>query len=471
MSSRINSGQRLLNELVNSRVITPSGADWCVVAADPFHDLELPNLCGYPDVQDGSSVVLRIPVEMTISAPPGTTEPWQFSTVYYPHTTAAQGSGPVFTDFDLIGNFLKIHNSTPNAVNVMPPVSVYRGKEGSDLGPFELATVGNLVPIGLGVRDEYCKGSHRQIAGGLEIYNTTAVIDRQGTCTVWRQNTNSYNKSTYYYKDAPKNDGVCSGVAYNRPPKNIAEANLLAGTRSWKAEDGCYIVLRQNQEQMLAKQPDDTQYVMFNGDVQPGIRVIAPTRVLSGSTAAVPVDEDSVNVPSTVWNLQPYHMTGAFFTGLSPKSTFLLRFIVYIERFPTPDEQDIVLLTKPSANHDPIALEIYDRMLRHMPVAVPVADNGLGEWFYEAISAVKDIASYIPHPIGKAVALGSGLIQKAMAPQFAPTSQTNQKAKRPKPTPRIPPPPATLPPPPLPRRTQANYAPQPQRLTKKKKKR
>jgi hypothetical protein len=418
--SRINSGLKALNQLVGSRVITPSGADWAVVAADPYHDLELPNLAGYPDVQDGSSVTLRIPVQMEISAPEGTTEPWSFLATYYPWTCADQGSGPVVADYDCYGNYLKLKTTQPNAVSRLPPVSVYRGKVQSDLGPFELATPGNAAPIGLGVNDTFCKGSHRQIAGGIEIYDTTAVIDRQGTCTVWRQNTNTYNKASYTYKNAPKNDGNAVGVAFNRPPKNIAEATLLAGTRSWKSEDGCYIVLRQNQEQLLAKQPDDTQPVLFDGDILPGIRSNVPAHVISGSTQDIAVDEDSVSFPSVVWNLQPYHMTGAFFTGLSPKSTFLLRFIVYIERFPTPDEQDIVLLTKPSANHDPIALEIYDRMMRTMPVGCPVADNGLGEWFYEAISAVKDISAMIPHPIAQAVSKGSEMVQYAMAPSYAP---------------------------------------------------
>jgi len=112
------------------------------------------------------------------------------------------------------------------------------------------------------------------------------------------------------------------------------------------------------------------------------------------------VAANSVISPAILFNFQPWNMTGAFFTGLAPGATFLIRTVFYVERFPSPDENDLVLVTKPSAKFDPLALEIYDHMVHNMPVGVPVADNGLGEWFYEAI---KSAASLVLPGITKAL--------------------------------------------------------------------
>lgn len=414
MSSRINTGQRLLNRLTESKLISKSGAAWCVIGADPMHDVELPDLCGYPDTQVGQSVVLKVPSQMTVVAPPGTTGTWSMLVHTQPWTCGDVGSASVTADYDCYGNLLVPSTSQTHTTNIFPPVIVYRGPDGNDLGPFNIGDAGNVAPLGMGLDDSYAKGSHRVIAWGLEVYDTTAVISRQGTCTGWKQNTNTVNKNTFSVEIPAVGGGGFTGVVFNRPPKNIAEANLLAGTRSWKSEDGCYLVITQNEEQLLAKQPEDTQPVIFDGDLSPGIRGNVPAKVISGTVNQVPIGDGMGVFPQVVWNLQPYHQSGAFFTGLSPNSSFLIRNIFYVERFPTPSEKDIVLLTKPSACHDPVALEIYDRMLKEMPVVVPVAENGLGDWFYDAISAVAPVLSAIPHPMAQALGGAASAVQSGM---------------------------------------------------------
>ncbi len=446
MSTRINTGQRLLNKLIQSRTISASGAAFCVIAADPYHDVELPDLCGYPDTQVGQSVVLKVPYQMTVVAPPGTTDTWEMMVHTNPWTCGDTGSASVTTDYLSFGNYLQVSGTQTHTTTTFPPVIVYRGKDGNDLGPFNIGDAGNVAPIGMGLDDSYAKGCHRVIAWGLEVYDTTAVISRQGTCTVWKQNTNTYNKSAFTFAGpsvGPLSQvGTCTGILLNRPPKNIAEANLLAGTRSWKSEDGCYLVITQNEEQLLAKQPDDTQPIICDGDISPGIRGTTPGNVISGTLNQIPIGDSAVFFPQVVWNMQPFHQSGAFFTGLSPNSSFLVRTIFYVERFPTPDEKDIVLLTKPSACHDPVALEIYDRMLKEMPVGVPVAENGLGDWFYDAISAAAPILSAMPHPLAKAAGMAAGAVQSGMeSAGYGKAVNPNKQQSRLKAAPKAPAPP------------------------------
>lgn len=399
MTNRINAGERELQRLLDGRMISPSGADWVVAAADPFHDKPLANLCGYPqEGVNGQSIVLKIPYQFTLSAPntllPG--ETWQFMLTTYPWLCGAVGAPQVLVPYVLRGNVLSNAGATSPPNDQAHHVSVYRGRDGTNLGPFNVFDVGNSPDVtGISLEPQHTIGPHRCVAAGVEVYDTTAVIDRQGTCTVWRQNTNTFDKTTYQHVEVvPPGLGInswgnFSGVIVRRPPQNISEANKLAGTKSWKSDDGCYLVETLNSNDITIKQADDTQPIMLRQDISAGQRTAgASTQILSG-----PLNVEnfgvgtSVRYPQLLYDFQPYNMSGCFFTGLRPSATFLIRCVFYIERFPTPDESDIVLLTKPSATYDPMALEIYDHMLHRMPPGVPVADNGLGEWFYEGIKS------------------------------------------------------------------------------------
>nr|QDH87308.1 MAG: hypothetical protein H2BulkLitter12255_000003 [Astroviridae sp.] len=410
MTNRINAGERELQKLIEGRHISPSGADWVVIAADPFHDKPLPNLCGYPqEGVNGQSIVLKVPYQMNITAPPGIAPgmTWDFMVNTYPWLDGqAPGVPGILVPWQAYGNLLGPTGTSPTS-NAASSVSVYSGPTGNNLGPFDVGLLGNnpLVP-GISLENAYTRGPHRLIGWGLEIYDTTAVIDRQGTCTVFRQNVNTCDKTAWLVTGTNAtpgaNEGVFSGVIMRRPPRNISEANKLAGTKSWKSEDGCYLVCTMNSNDITIKQADDAQPVIFFADVQAGSRIAGgSSQVLSGSfipqslpTAPAPIVK---YFPQTLFDFQPFNMSGAFFTGLKPGASFLLRTVFYVERFPSPDENDIVLVTKPSASYDPLALEIYDHMLHRMPVGVPVADNGLGEWFWEGI---KSAASFFLPKIG-----------------------------------------------------------------------
>lgn len=399
MANRINAGRALMQKLVNGRVISPSGADWAIIAADPFHDDVLPNLCGYPqEGVNGQSVVLKVPYQMTITSPTALPDgqTWQFMLTSYPWLDGIGGSPTSLVPYRAYGNHLTNTGATSPTSNIASSISIYKGPDGTDLGPFNVGLTGNdPVVQGMSLEAPYTKGPHRLISWGIEVYDTTAVIDRQGTCTVWRQNTNTVDKTSWMKATAtipgPANRiGVMAGVIIRRPPRNISEANKLAGTKSWKSEDGCYLVCTMNSNDICIKQADDTQPVLYLTDVQAEPRVAGTfSEVLSGPEIInnAGTGTDSIISPQMLWDFQPYNMSGCFFTGLKKGATFLVRTVFYVERFPTPDEPDIVLVTKPSATYDPMALEIYDQMLHRMPPGVPVADNGLGEWFFDGVNA------------------------------------------------------------------------------------
>jgi hypothetical protein len=111
------------------------------------------------------------------------------------------------------------------------------------------------------------------------------------------------------------------------------------------------------------------------------------------------------------FNDSPYSMVGAFYTGLSLQTTLTLTVHFYVERFPQIDQADLVVLAAPSPKYDPLALELYSRMLGEMPPGVMVKENGFGQWFTDLIAEIAPIAgdalSAIPHPFAQVAAQGA----------------------------------------------------------------
>jgi len=99
----------------------------------------------------------------------------------------------------------------------------------------------------------------------------------------------------------------------------------------------------------------------------------------------------------------PFNKKGVIMTGLSPQSTFTINFNSIIERFVTPDQKDLVVLAKPSAEEDYIATAIYSEVVRNMPVAVHSEANGLGDWFMDIVDGIANTIGGITKPISAAV--------------------------------------------------------------------
>jgi len=116
-------------------------------------------------------------------------------------------------------------------------------------------------------------------------------------------------------------------------------------------------------------------------------------------------------------------MCGAYFTGLNKQSTIQLTVNYYVERYPSPSDQDLVVLASPSPGYDPCALELYSRTISKMPVGVPQGLNPLGEWFKEVLQAVTRFSTPILKvikpalgPIGEGLYAGSKWVRGATAP-------------------------------------------------------
>jgi hypothetical protein len=103
---------------------------------------------------------------------------------------------------------------------------------------------------------------------------------------------------------------------------------------------------------------------------------------------------------------------------LSQETTLTLRVRWIIERFPNDNESSIVVLSTPTAHYDPVALEIYSRLMMKTPPAVMFKENPQGEWWKTMLAGIADIAQdgllAIPHPLaqgaGQAIKLGRAIL-------------------------------------------------------------
>ncbi len=429
--SRVNSGEKILNNMEHAGLITASGKAWVISAIDPFHDKELPELCGFPDSQVGQSIVMKVPTQMTINRP--STVPadanWKFLLTTYPWTYGSAGNS--CKAWARTGNFLQQVTVDGTWQQPIWPVCVYAAPDdpAHTLGPFATDGVAPFPPenpcviTGLKLPEQLNRGPLRIIGWGMELINTTAVTARQGTLTAWRQNTSTNNHQAFQSSVIGSVDptqigekSVFTGTLLKRPPNSVEEANALMNTRTWAAEEGLYSVIVMNDEANIAKMPATNQPVIVNNDsasgyyeLEPGPPsnyVIAPTMMPNKDGLGVPFTNAQWG-PQVAWNFQPYHMSGCICTGLSAATTFTLRVIWYVERFPSPSEQDLVYLTKPSAHHDERALSIYNDALANMPVGVPVAENPLGEWFFDGVKSILPALAGAAGPFGPLVsALG-----------------------------------------------------------------
>lgn len=458
-----------LETLVAEKTISEKGKNWLYQALDPFHDRQI-DAAGYPDTAVAGSVVSRVMRTMTFSKPSEVTSSnWDCNIAMFP--AECIDSGPTLaTEWhctNTLNPSLLFPAASPTTFRFNPVgVVAFCTNAGQKtyLGnPNATANCDNFLTLE-GSGQPYLTGNCRVVAKGFEVTDSTSQLNKQGMATCWRQPTPSpdnlvtmqfSNNSTMELpeddlsycsecktcidlwrgdKDCcscgksqrmrktesfkskekpgpaafPTSYGALSVYNQQAPPPDLQSAMLLAGTQTWEESKGMYIPAPMNS---LANPPKQKAPIVaalwetsLTGNTNNGV-----TLTTTVGTASV---NSPVYVPNTLQHIDPFDMVGCYLTGLNPQSTITVTAIWWVEKFPTPFEGNLVVLTKPSPGFDPVALEIYGRALEHLPVGVPVGANPLGEWFKGVLDVVRDYAI----PAGKAIGMvvpGVGAVANA----------------------------------------------------------
>lgn len=406
--NKVTRGEKILQNLVDQGQISASGRDWLIAAIDPFHDKQLANLQGWPDLESGNSVVRCVKQSITIKKPdsvPDGNGTYDAHIILWPFLSA-----PSVNTSEATQRLGQTFSFTSGAGVISSPVGglqVFGMPSGQNLNILQTGDVRQLGRIDLPAA--YTKGAGRVVGVGFEAHNTTAQLQIQGAVAVYRQNQLSVSPSLFLgcseiAADTQTSYGF-SGVPLRYPPLNTEEALLLPGSRQWDAKEGCYCVAAFNDAENPAKpiQPILPVILASGVDELEGVgatSLINFVRPIPGTLTLNPNMSAAVSM-----RVHPLHQSGAIFTGLSNQSTLTINMNVFYESFPGLAEQEILPLARPSCEFDPDALDLFERILQQLPVGVQVKENGLGDWF---LGAVRDAAPYlgkvlsmIPHPIAQ----------------------------------------------------------------------
>lgn len=377
--------------MVERHELTPSGRDFLIAALDPMHDNQLKELSGWPDVETASSVVRCIKQTQSISVPPGTGN-WDFSLNLFPFLDNLPATVRARTN-DTIG--------APSATNVP-----YGGLAGYVLPTGGILDIASSPKFQLTLNDTYSQGASRVVGLGFEIVNTTSTLYRQGQVTVWRQ-PNASHLSECVLRDT--NYGTSSPGPYmfaaaiiESFPTTVPQAMLIPGSRQWEAEDGAYIVapfVGQDNPPLLVSYKEPCVLRSPSAVDQTFSTPLSNAAPVQANSGEVLVPNPFVFIPpgTTITaqaapptKIYPLHQCGAFFQGLSEQTSLAITLNVFVETFPTVAEPDILVLATPSAEYDPVALQLFSHALTQLPVGVPAGWNPFGEWFSDVIETIAD---------------------------------------------------------------------------------
>lgn len=390
-SKAFNRAERLLNRWVDQKVLSPAGRDWLIEIMDPFHDTELKNLQGWPDVETGMSVVRKIKQQVSVAKPATPSFPGNYDVVII--------QWPVLDTMSMRQTLTRVNNTATGVVATtldFGGLSVYAVTPGTLFAPF--AGVPTTILIGsIFLTSPYTDGNGRLIGLGFETSNTTATLAVQGSVTVFKMMQNSKDADTFFFQQtAAGPTAMFSATRLSAPPTSLADATLLQGSRTWKALEGAYTVCQFHTNENTPFVSDYNQPVIGLADDLPdgpnnGQLIIPELRAGSNVSQLTP----------DATHMHPIHTSGQWFSGLSASSTLQVTQIAYYESFPNQFQKDILVLATPSAEFDPVALEIYSHAMSLLPPGVMLSENPLGEWFADAVDKVASVLSYIPHPLAQ----------------------------------------------------------------------
>lgn len=393
---KVSRSEMLLQEISMKGGISPAGHDFLVAALDPMHDNQLNNLSGWPDVESAPSIVRCIKQSATITcAIPATslTGTWDCHVCLQP--VLAVSPSNICT---MAGGLI---SAKSDAVS-LGGLSVLQGVSGNDLN---FAYPGSAIysPVSMSIDASYLTGVGRVIGIGVECVNTTAEIYKQGTITAYRMSQGAVRPQVLS-RPVGESFPFATYHIIRNAPQNVQEAMLYPGTRQWRAADGIYQVAPFVGSDNPPLQPNYVQPIISDTDI---------TYYDALESVNVNVAAPYSNTALHSYKIEPIHTVGFFLTGLSKESSFNIQWNVYYESFPSIDEKDILVLAKPSAFYDPVALEVLSHVLSVLPVGVPASWNASGDWFSDVVGMIGEYAPKVGELLGAALP-GAGLLGDAV---------------------------------------------------------
>lgn len=390
----------IIEGMIEAKQVTPRGMDWLTLSTDPFHDVAV-EPAGYPDVQTVNTLVQSFTFTTSISAPSTVgTGPWEAHVFLAPFTATIQSaSATTLSPYSYNPLTSMIGAASVTAPQIQPGYNVITGPVGMDW----LASASAVnATTALRYPANAVGGLYRLVACGVEVVNTTAELYKGGSVTYYRA-------PSHNMKIAPwvTNQGwFLDFETFDLPPTSQTLAQLYPTSRTLPAAEGYY---------GIGTLADEPQFLSAAPLTPFGWKPPSVANLTSGSGQVVYTYApliDSVATPQvSTTRVLPFDCHGCVFSGLLNQSTLQVTVRYYVERIPSTTEPDLLVLTRPPTPYDPVAVELYARVLARLPVGCTVKENPLGEWFDDVLSTVAEFAPKIGEvfgPLGKTLGTGIG---------------------------------------------------------------
>jgi hypothetical protein len=352
----------ILNRLLTGKQVTEDGLRWLVQSTDPFHDTEI-TPSGFPDANPSRSVV-RCIRKQAVLRKPGTLAagPWD----------ARIDAVPLFVNNPVISTLYTTAGVSPGIpaggfVPLYLPVCVTSGPVGSSL---HLLGSGQVTDNRWSLAGNQFVGRDRLVGIGIEVHNVTSELTKCGTVSCWRM---GQGRERIALETAPA-AGTFNETEWLTLPANAASLATYPDTTTWEAKEGCYMVGVLNHADL---RPSFTQY-------RKGFVAVTSPDFAAPSLA--------VGVTNGALRCFDFDQFGAYFSGLGDDTVLSITVKYFLESFPSADDTIYMPVARPTTGYDPVIIEMYDRCMRELPVAVMVKENPLGEWFDTVLQGIESVA-------------------------------------------------------------------------------
>lgn len=363
--------------------ITEDAQEWLVACLDPYHDNQL-RLEGLPDMVSAPSVVKMHNQSYTLTAPVNAVADWD-ATVAFTGCNSEIGLTPTLVQQGASIDFLSGYDHAALSTgNPFGSFIVKAGIAGADMTYGSIVV--NSTNVAFGASQVAPNSDRCRIIGvAFELTNTTAEIYKQGSLTVGMlpSAVGDYGTVAHVDSNAAPWPTYTSQSWYSAKFAANRDALIgIPGSCTWPAKDGCYVIPRMITHTMPVDAPafNKRSAVVQSSASDSLYHVTTPTAQVAGWPQFQGVSASG------------FSAVQVFLTGLSHESTITLTMRTMVEYFPSFNS-GLLMLTTPSPPFCPAAFELYSRTAQVAPYAVPVKQNGAGEYFRKILAIVGSIGS------------------------------------------------------------------------------
>jgi hypothetical protein len=361
--------------------VSSDGEKWALLALDPFHDTQL-EVVGKCDSQIGRSLLYDIRKDVTITKDAGLAAGnWDCHVAFIPSCRMCDSAGKVSVFSPINGVAPPCPNGfvyDEEVATALPDGVVVCCQVASGGDTFDPSSAANFyTPISI---DSFLQPNarHNVVSAALEVHNTTAEIEKQGSVTAYRHE-NSYLACGFGVSGAN-----FPSMVSNAPPRTVGLAKEIGGV-TWDAAEGVLLPLAFSRADATpgAYVPKLTVLVQDNG-------YLFANNALAGG-AFLPSGFDL-----------GMDASGAYFTGLSDGTSLTVTLRMVMEVFPEPSS-DLMALAHPSPPVDYHAMQLVSRIQATLKPGYPVDENGFGDFFRGIAGAIGKVVPIAAKAIGTVI--------------------------------------------------------------------